>query len=39
MLIDLTLAELASRIVSAHVTRQPPTAPPQSRNSMFERGI
>ena len=37
MLINLTLAELASRVVSAHATRQPPTAP--NLNSFVERGI
>ena len=38
MLINLTLAELASRVVSAHATRQPPTTPP-NLNSFVERGI
>jgi hypothetical protein len=39
MLINLTLAEPASRVVSAYATRQPPTAAPPNLNSFVERGI
>ena len=39
MLINLTLAKLASRVISAHATRQPPTAAPPNLNSFVERGI
>lgn len=39
MLINLTLAELASRVVSARATRQPPTASPPNLTSFVERGI
>ncbi len=38
MLINLTLAAVASRLVSAQAVRQPPTAPPQNVNSLLERG-
>jgi hypothetical protein len=38
MLTNLTLAAAASRLVSAHAIRQPPTAPPQNVNSLLERG-
>jgi len=38
MLINLTLAAVASRLVSAQAVRQPPTAPPQNVNSLLEWG-
>jgi hypothetical protein len=38
MLTNLTLAAVASRLVSAQAVRQPPTAPPQNVNSLLERG-
>jgi len=38
MLINLTLAAAASLVIAAQAIRQPPTAPPQNVDSLFERG-
>jgi hypothetical protein len=38
MLINLTPAVAASRLVSTQAIRQPPTAPPQELSSLLERG-